>query len=93
VDCRSQTQGLSYQFCIEINDIFPCYNLENNASNSTANAALTNLEEGTYRYRVTVFLDGDLVASIYDSFSTGKYRLLVFGQGLGIRVEYTTILL
>jgi hypothetical protein len=76
-------QGLSCEFCIEINNVFPCYNLENNASSSTANTALTNLEEGTYRYRVTAFLDDVPVASIYDSFSTGKYRLLVFRQGVG----------
>jgi hypothetical protein len=56
-------QGLSCQFYIEI---FTCYNLENTASNSTANAALTNLGEGTYRYRVTAFLDEVPVASMYD---------------------------
>jgi hypothetical protein len=92
VDCRRRTQGqglFSCQFCIEVNDIFTCYNLEKTASNIAADAALTDLEEGTYRYRVTASLDEVPVASIYDLFSTGKYCLLVFGWGLGIRVEHT----
>ena len=67
----------SCQFCIEINNAFTCYNLENSSSNSGANAALTDLEEGTYLYRVIAFLNGVPVASISDFFSTGKYCLLV----------------
>lgn len=66
----------SCQFCIEVNDRFTCYDLEN-SGNGVANAALTGLEEGTYFYRVTAFLDSDPVALIYDFFSTGKYSLLV----------------
>ena len=67
----------SCQFCIEINAAFICYDLENSASNSGANAALTDLGEGTYLYRVTASLNGVPVASISDVFSTGKYCLLV----------------
>ena len=67
----------SYQFCIEINAAFICYDLENSASNSGANAALTDLGEGTYLYRVTAFLNGVPLASISDFFSTGKYCLFV----------------
>lgn len=79
----------SCQFCIEINAAFICYNLENSASNSEANAALTDLGEGTYLYRVTAFLDGIPVASISDFFSTGRYCLLEGWGGGGIREEYT----
>ena len=82
----------SCQFCIEINAAFTCYDLENNFSNSEANAALTDLGEGTYLYRVTASLDGVPVASISDVFSTSKYCLLVSRwEGVGICEEYTVL--
>ena len=75
VDCKRLTQipgVFSCQLCVEINDSFTCYILEN-SSNSAVNTALTDLREGTYFYRVTVFLDDVPVASTYDFFSTCKY--------------------
>ena len=80
VDCRSvtQEQGQFFcQFCIEINDLFTCYDFENSTSNSAANAALTGLGEGTYLYRVTAFLNDVPEASIFDFFSTGEYYMLL----------------
>lgn len=44
-----------------------CYDLEDN---SQANAALNSLEDGSYSYRVTVYIDGVPIASISDNFST-----------------------
>ena len=78
VDCNRLTQrpGLFLcQFCVKINNLFTCYDLDNSSSNA-ANTALTGLGEGTYFYRATVFLDDIPIASIYDFFSTGKYYLL-----------------
>ena len=80
----------SCQFCIQINDTFTCYDLEDSFSNGEANSALTDLGEGTYLYRVTASLDGIPVASISDFFNTGKYCLLVSRwEGVGIYEEYT----
>ena len=79
MDCKRLTQipgVFSCQLCIEINDSFTCYILEN-SSNSAANTALTDLREGTYFYRVTVFLDDVPVASTYDFFSTCKHISLL----------------
>jgi hypothetical protein len=63
----------SCQFCVENDtDCITCYDLENSASNSAANEALTDLGEGTYVYRATASLDGVPMAPITGFFRTGR---------------------
>ena len=75
VDCRTnQTGQFSCEFCIEINNHFTCYDLENSTSQSAANLALTNnLGERTYFYRATASLNGVRMQPMINFFRTGRH--------------------
>jgi hypothetical protein len=72
VECEQGWEKMC-EFCIEMGNCFTCYDLENSTSRSAANAALTGLEEETYFYRATAYLNDDVpVVPSYGFFSTGK---------------------
>ena len=74
-----QGQGLgvfSCQLCIYLRDnSTSCYNLEDSGALNAANAALSNLANGQYYYRVTALIDQAPVGSIFDFFSTCKHSI------------------
>ena len=79
VTCTELYQGIGTflcEFCL-LNDN-NCYDL---GDNSIVNEVLNLLEDGTYTYRVTVYIDGVPIASIADNFSTCKFFMYRLRHG------------